>query len=236
VHAVILAGGLGTRLRRLVRDLPKPMVDIAGRPFLEYLLLQLRAEGFDRAVLCTGHMGGIVRDYFGTGERLGLSIGYSEEPEPLGTGGALRLAEPLLQGDRWLVLNGDSFLDTSFRQLVEVHASSGALATLALVEVDDPQRYGSVSLGSGTEIGAFVEKGAAGGPALINGGVYVLERQVLELIPPGRQVSLEREVFPRLVGRGLHGVQVAGTFIDIGVPDDYLRLRDAPDLLLRLVR
>lgn len=235
MHAIILAGGLGTRLRPLVRDLPKPMVEIAGRPFLEYLLLQLRGQGYRTVTLCTGHMANAIQGHFGKGDWWGISIDYSEEPEPRGTAGALKLAERILRGERWLVMNGDSFFDISFRELVGTHVAAAARATLALARVDNPQRYGSVTLASQTEIGSFVEKGNATGEALINGGVYVLDGTVLDLIPPDRPVSLEREVFPNMIGGGLHGRPLEGEFVDIGVPEDYERVRAAPGMLLRLV-
>lgn len=236
MHTVILAGGLGTRLRPVVPAVPKPMAEIAGRPFLEYLLLQLSSQGFRDVVLCLGHMAESVQDHFGDGSPWEMTVEYSVETQPLGTAGALKLAEPRLRGDSWLVLNGDSIFDIRFDVLLRGHAEAGALATLALAQVADRGRYGSVDLGSGTEIAGFIEKRDAHGRGLINGGVYVVERRILEGVPAGRHVSLEREVFPVLVGRGLHGLPLAGDFVDIGMPQDYLRLSEAPEMLLRAAR
>ncbi|MEP7377980.1 MAG: nucleotidyltransferase family protein [Chloroflexota bacterium] len=235
MHAVILAGGLGTRLGPLVRDLPKPMVEIAGRPFLEYLLIQLRGQGYRKVVLCTGHLGELVMTHFGRGESMGLELRYSQEPEARGTAGAIKFAEPLLSGDRWLVMNGDSFFDIDIGLAVHSHVGSGAMATIALARVDNARRYGTVRLGEGERIEEFSEKTAdADAGSMINGGIYVLERTILDLIAPDRPVSLEREIFPSLVGHGLHGVAFQGAFVDIGVPEDYLRLHRSPGPLLRV--
>lgn len=211
------------------------MAEIRGRPFLEYLLLQLRRHGCSDIVLCTGHLSDQVRQYFGDGARWGTSIRYSEEPEPKGTAGALKLAEPLLVGNRWLVLNGDSLFDAPLQRLLDVHDSVNAAATIALVEVPDVHRYGSVLLGSGTEVVEFEEKGAEHHAGLINAGAYVLDRRLWQEIPSDRAVSLEREVFPQLVGRGLHGIQMDGPFVDIGLPETYQQLLDEPAPLLRLL-
>lgn len=241
MHAVILAGGFGTRLGSLASEVPKPMLDVAGRPFLEYLIVQLRRHGYRRVVLCTGHRARVVTEHFGGGEQWGIEIDYSAEDEPRGTAGALKLAEPLLEGERWLVMNGDSFFDVPLNRLLDAHVAAAALATLALAAVPDPRRYGGVALGPGTEVRAFVEKderaaNIGGGRRLyINGGIYAIERPVLELIAADRAVSLEREVFPRLVGHGLHGLPLEGSFTDIGVPEAYLSLRAAPEPLVRLL-
>lgn len=213
------------------------MVEIAGRPFLEYLVLQLRSQGYSEIVLCTGHLGELVERYFGSGKAFGMEIRHSRESEARGTAGAIKLAEPLLSGDRWLVMNGDSFFDIDLDRLVGFHQATAATATIALANVDEAGRYGAVKLGDGGRIEAFSEKtSGAPKPALINGGTYVIERQVLDLVAPDRPVSLEREIFPAMVGRGLHGVVCDGTFVDIGVPEDYLRLSASPGPLLRFPR
>ncbi len=227
MQAIILAGGAGTRLRSLISDVPKSMAPVAGRPFLEYLLHQLRRDGFTRVVLCAGHLAPQLREHFELGLRWGVEIEYSVEQEPLGTGGALRLALPMLLGDRWLVMNGDSLFDVSLAGLVATHRQASVPATLGLVRVEDAGRYGSIETAADGAVTAFVEKADAAGPGLVNGGLYVIERSTLELIPEGRPASLEREVLPRLVGRGLRGVVLDGFFIDIGVPHDYLRAERA---------
>jgi mannose-1-phosphate guanylyltransferase len=235
VHAIILAGGFGTRLNSLVADRPKPMAEVAGRPFLEYLLLQLRRYGCHDVLLCIGHLGQAVRDYFDSGERWQMAIDYSAEPDARGTAGALKLAEPRLHGETFLVLNGDSLFDISFAPLIEAHSATGALVTLALAQLDDAARYGSVTLDEAGRVTAFVEKGTGQGPALINAGVYVVDRGLLDLIVPNRPASLEREIFPALVNRGLYGLPLDGSFVDIGIPADLLALRDSPRRLLNLI-
>jgi NDP-sugar pyrophosphorylase family protein len=233
MQAVILAGGLGTRLGPLVAGSTKPLAPVAGRPFLEYLLLQLRKGGIADVVLCVGHRGDLVREHFGSGTPWGLTLTYSWERELRGTGGAVKLAEPLLRGDDFLVLNGDSLFDVPLADLTAFHRHRGALATLALARAEDARRFGTVALGPAGEVVRFVEKGQAeSGGGLINGGVYVFRRAVLDEIPAGRPVSLEREVFPALVGRGLYGLARDGYFVDIGIPETLARVRaDARPLL-----
>ena len=221
IEAAVLVGGKGTRLKSVVADRPKPMAEVAGRPFLEWLLLAIRAEGVQRAVLCTGYLGQFVSDYFGDGSRIGLELAYSFEPAPLGTGGALRLALNQLGGANVLALNGDSFCRFSIAQLVGAHEQSAARATLWLAPVADTGRYGSVEVDAGGAVRAFREKGAAAGPGLINAGVYLLRRECLEALPAGQPASLERELFPSLIGRGLFATTGEGTFIDIGLPETY---------------
>ena len=203
---------------------------------MEYVLEHLRSSGASDVVLCTGHLGHVVEQYFGTGKRLGMRLRYSREPMPRGTAGALKLAEPMLEGERWLVLNGDSFFAINLQLLWEEHTRSAALATLALARVADARRYGSVEIGPGQQIRSFLEKQAVRGPALVNGGVYVIERALLRLIEPDRAVSLEHEIFPEIVGEQLHGLPANGLFVDIGMPDDYLRVRNRPNLLRSFVR
>ena len=235
VEAIILAGGLGTRLRPIVSAAPKAMAEVAGRPFLEYLLGQLRAEGITRAVVCTGYMADAIAGHFGDGEQWGMELRYSVEFEARGTAGALKLAERMLTGDRWLLMNGDSLFDISLQHLINAHATGPALVTIALARVADGHRYGRVTLSPDGMISAFAEKTDAATPGLINGGIYVVERQVLDQIPADRSVSLEREVFPNLVRNSIRGVPFDAYFIDIGVPDDFLRAQIETELLDRLV-
>ena len=220
---LILSGGLGTRLRSVINNQPKPMALISGRPFLEYLILQLRKQGLTDIVLCIGYLGEQVKRYFGDGGRWGIHISYSHEKEPLGTGGAVKLAETLVREENFLVMNGDSFLDVDLKQLVNYHLKNKALATMALVEVEDPARYGTVEIDENGEIESFVEKGRSSSSKLINGGVYVFNREIFDYIPEGK-VSLEKEVFPKLIGKGFYGMPIKGSFIDIGIPEDYRKL------------
>ena len=168
-----------------------------------------------------------------------MRIGYSHEAEPAGTGGAVRLAAERLRADTFLVLNGDSFFDVPLDRFVATHLEQEATLTLALAPTPDPSRYGSVECDAEGHVLRFEEKAgrptASSGAAWINGGVYVVRRDVLDGIPAGRPLSLEREVFPALIGRGLHGARFDRYFVDIGVPDDYLGVRSAPERLLAAV-
>lgn len=210
------------------------MTSVAGRPFLEYLLLQLKSHHVRDVVLCVGYKGEVIQEYFGRGERLGLRVQYSHETELRGTAGALKLAQELIRGDDVLVMNGDSFLDANLRKLLRFHKTHQCLATIALVSTVNPGRYGTVSIDDRGRIVGFVEKQAAEA-GLINGGVYVFRREVLTLIPEDFAVSLEHQVFPNLVGAGLYGVPFRAYFVDIGVPEDCLQLQADPARLLRAV-
>jgi len=233
VPAVILCGGLGTRLRPVVPDRPKGLALVGGRPFLEYLFGWLRGAGIHDLILCTGYASEAIREHFGTGGPCGLSLRYSEEAVPLGTGGALRGAEHLISKGTFLVLNGDSIVDVDLERLLIDHLRRKSAATMTLALAPQPERYGQVSIGEQQEVLAFAEKEAAGasGPArasrYINGGVYAFQREALALIPPAPPaVSLERSVLPRLIGNGLRGFRSEGYFIDIGVPEDFRRAQE----------
>jgi len=217
--AVVLAGGLGKRLAPVTGSRPKVLAEVRGRPFLAFLLEALGGSGVERAVLCTGHGGEQVRAYFG--ERYGgLALAYSREATPLGTAGALRHALPRLEDDPVLVTNGDSYCHADLGALWTSHREHDAAATLLLTEVPDAARYGSVALDDRERVVRFAEKAAAG-PGWISAGVYVFGRRFLESIDGGRPVSLEHEVLPAWIGRGLHGHRSAGAFIDIGTPQTY---------------
>lgn len=220
LSAAILAGGLGTRLRAAVSDKPKVLAEVNGRPFIAYLLDRLADAAIRRVILCTGYMAEQVCATLGNRYRE-MELLYSQEQVPLGTGGALRQALPLLDGSPVLVLNGDSFCDFDLPLLARQHAASGALASLALATVPDIGRYGAVELGAGQVIVRFEEKGTRQGEGLINAGVYLLARSLIESLPAQESVSLERDLFPILVGNGLFGFPQSGRFIDIGVPSDY---------------
>lgn len=219
---MVLAGGLGTRLRPVMADKPKVLATVAGRPFLAHLLDQLHDAGFDRAILCTGHRGEQVQAAFGDAYR-DVALIYSRETALLGTAGALRLALPLVQSEAVLVMNGDSFCGVDLGSVWAWHAARAAAATVVLVEVDDAVRYGTVSRSVDGRITTFAEKGTGHGPGLVNAGIYVIARDRLETIPPDRPVSLEREMLPLWIEQGVQGYPAApGTrFLDIGVPEAY---------------
>lgn len=222
---MILAGGLGTRLRSVVADRPKPMAPIGDIPFLEYILLFLARQGFREIILLIGHLGEQITEYFGTGEKWGLRIDYSAETEPLGTGGAIRQAFVDHELDRALVLNGDTFFDLDLRAFVAFAEQRGDLPSLALKLIAQPRRYGTVHL-EGETITEFKEKDETLKEGLINAGVYFLNRAVLTDVSD-RKFSIETAVFSQLArSRHLRGVIFAGRFIDIGIPEDYRRAEE----------
>jgi mannose-1-phosphate guanylyltransferase len=235
VQALVLAGGEGTRLRPLTYTTPKPVMPLAGRPFLSFMLDWLRAHGVDEVILSCGFMSDAVKRVLGDIYD-GMRLRYVVEEEPLGTAGPVRLAldEGVLE-ERLLVLNGDVLTDIDLSAELARHQDSGARATLALYPVDDTAGYGVVLTDAEGRVMEFIEK-AAGEPPTnrINAGAYVIEREVIETIPAGRAVSFEREIFPALVGDGLHGYAAEGYWIDIGTPDRYLE--STWDLLAGRVR
>jgi mannose-1-phosphate guanylyltransferase len=225
MQALILAGGQGTRLRPLTSTIPKPVVPLVGRPFISYMLEWLRSHGVDDVILGCGHMADGVRGVLGDGESLGIRLRYIEEPEPLGTGGALKFAEDLLD-ERFFMLNGDVLTDIDLTAELAQHERTGALATLALIPVEDPSAYGLVPLNADNSVREFIEKPGAEQTEtdLINAGAYIIERSVLDgMAPAGTNISIEREVFPTLVGRGLYGYPADGYWLDIGTPERYLQ-------------
>jgi NDP-sugar pyrophosphorylase family protein len=221
VEAVILVGGTGTRLRSVVNDRPKPMAEVAGRPFLEWLLVALRSQGVQRVVLCTGYLGGVVEDYFGDGKWLNLEISYSRDPVPLGTGGALRYALTQVQTDCFLVLNGDSYCHIDLDRFLSKHVSCRAKVTLWLVPMSNCERYGRVEIGKSGAVLVFHEKSSGKHAGLISAGAYLLEREIIKDIPEGQAVSLEVGFFPTLIGHGLYAIAGDGPFLDIGTPEAF---------------
>jgi NDP-sugar pyrophosphorylase family protein len=197
------------------------MAEVAGRPFVEWLLLLLRAQDVRRVVFCTGYMAEAIEAHFGDGRQWKMEFAYSRDPSVLGTAGALRYALTELHSDRFLVFNGDSYCDVDTKIIEAVHLSRRARATLWLVKVDDCSRFGSVEVGPEGAVLAFREKVAARRPGLINAGIYLLEREVVGTVPEGRAVSLEAEFFPALIGHGLYGVVADQPFLDIGTPEAY---------------
>jgi mannose-1-phosphate guanylyltransferase len=217
VIAVVLVGGEGTRLRPLTYETPKSMLPVTNRPFLEHQVEHLHRHGVDRIVLACGYRPDAIRAHFGD------ELEYVVEPEPLGTAGAIAHAGRGI-GETFVVANGDVLTDLDLTALVAFHRERGARMTIALHPVDDPSRYGVVVTDPDGAVSAFVEKPAPGTIAAntINAGTYVVEPDVLELIPEGRAVSVEYEVFPALVGAGLYARSFTGYWRDIGTPASYL--------------
>ena len=199
-----------------------PLVD---RPLIVYMLEWLRSHGVDDVIMSCGFLATGVRDVLGDGSQLGIRLRFVEEPEPRGTAGALKYAEDLLD-ERFLMLNGDVLTDLDLSAQIAQHDATGAVGTLALVPVPDPSSYGLVSLRADNSVEEFLEKPSPDEPTasnLISAGAYVLERSVLDLIAPDVKVSIEREVWPRLVGEGLYGFAADAYWLDIGTPDRYLQ-------------
>jgi D-glycero-alpha-D-manno-heptose 1-phosphate guanylyltransferase len=225
---VILTGGLGTRLRSILPDTPKPMACVNGRPFLEYLLTQVRVAGYTDVILCTGYKAEVIENYLADGRRYDVQIRYSRERELLGTAGALSQARHLIRSDPFLVMNGDSYCAVDFEELISQHQARNAVATIVTTRIEDRSRYGSVVVGPQDAIVTFSEKGETRGSGYINGGIYVISQTVLDLIPAGKYLSIERDIFPSLVGRGLYAFKTSGVFIDIGTPS---KLQQAQSVL-----
>lgn len=230
MKALILAGGLGTRLKAVVSDRPKPLAEAGGKPFLQHQIEWLCSQGFDDLVFCVGHRAGQVQDYFGNGCNCGVHIAYSVEQELLGTAGAIKNAQALLK-DTFLVLNGDSYLDLDLNTMIAVHrhrqGHSRTIGTLAAVRLKDTSACGGLQLDDENRIVSFREKDLSG-PGWINAGVYVLEPEILALIPSGCCVSIERETFPCALARGyeLYAHPMNCFFVDIGTPVGYRRFQE----------
>ena len=232
MEAIALAGRLGTRLRHLIPDLPKPMAPIRGRPFVEYLLDYWITQGVIRIILSVGYKAQAIRAHFG--HRYGIAdIDYAVEEVPLGTGGGLLLAvQRLRQPGPFLVLNGDSFFEVELARMKQMHREKSAAATMALLEMPQKSRYQAIELGVGATITSLKPEQAKVGPCFVNGGVYLLEQSALVGMGwrPGDKMSLEEEMFPALFEANSRfcGYVSGGRFIDIGVPEDYV----AADLLI----
>jgi NDP-sugar pyrophosphorylase family protein len=223
IPALLLVGGLGTRLQSVLPSTPKPLAPVGGIPFLQLLVQQLRSQGIRRIVMCTRHLAAQVQEEFGDGQPWDVAIEYSQEASPLGTAGAVKFAERHLEGvSEFLVMNGDSFLETDFNQFLRFHREHGGMISMALRRVPDTARYGTVELDASDRVVGFSEKNGNNIPGLVNGGVYIFNRAVLEHIPEG-QASLETEIFPKLLPNGVYGLEQRGMFIDIGTPEDYAR-------------
>jgi NDP-sugar pyrophosphorylase family protein len=219
--AAILAGGLATRLRGIVDDRPKCLVEVNGRAFLEYQLRHLRRHGFDRIVMLIGHQGEQVVDFLGDGSRLGVEVLYSRESEPLGTAGAMKRAEALLN-EPFLLLNGDTMAEVDLRALYAFHCTQpAALVTMALCEMDDASDYGSVVVDAAGRVMGFQEKRPRRRPGLVNAGVYCFSPRVFSYIPAGKKASTETDLLPALIEKGepICGFCFRGVFVDIGTGD-----------------
>jgi len=225
IDAVVLVGGRGTRLRPLTMSAPKPMLPTAGVPFLHHLLARISAAGIKHVVLGTSFRAEVFAEHFGDGSGIGLDIEYVTEVEPLGTGGGIRNVADKLRGQHALVFNGDVLGGTDLRAVLYTHLSTAADVTMHLVRVSDPRAFGCVPTDAEGRVTQFLEKTEDPPTDQINAGCYVFRREVLEQIPTGRAVSVEREVFPGLLTAGarLQGHVDAAYWRDMGTPEDFVR-------------
>jgi D-glycero-alpha-D-manno-heptose 1-phosphate guanylyltransferase len=225
-EAIILAGGRGTRLQGIFDDIPKPMAPIKGRPFLGYLLRFIKNQGIKKVILSVGYKHQAIKDYFKS-DFNGLTIVYSVEDEPLGTGGAVINAMELVSGDNILILNGDSFLEINLSDFYRFSKQKDVAVSVALAKVDNTDRYGSVEFDSTNRITRFSEKNSAAIPGYINAGIYVLRKSFFVSTGLNGSFSLEKdfiEHYYRVIA--MYGYSCDGFFIDIGLPEDYLRAQD----------
>lgn len=226
MQAILLCGGMGTRLRSVVADRPKPMADICGKPFLQYLLEMLRDKGITEVIFALGYMGEMIEEYFQDGSGFGLKIAYSYEKEPLGTGGAIRNALPKILEEEVLVLNADTYFPMDYQGLYRFHQENDGDFSLATRAVEDISRYGAVRRDAAGRILAWNEKFGDGGQKSlageINGGIYVMKKSLIAEIPEGKQ-SLEQDCIPKWLSEGkrIFGLPFHGYFMDIGIPEDY---------------
>lgn len=222
MQAILLAGGLGTRLRSVVADRPKPLADVCGKPFLEYLILELKRHGISDIVMAVGYKGEMIEEYFNNGAKWGISIQYAYEHELLGTAGAIKNAEQKLYSSEFFVINADTFYQAAYEDAMRLYEKNDPDMVLVLRKVSDISRYGSVRIQEHRVLG-FNEKTEENAPGLINGGIYLMKRDILKRIPQNKKCSLENEIIPRLIENGdrVEGIVNEGYFIDIGVPEDY---------------
>ncbi|MFH1131074.1 MAG: nucleotidyltransferase family protein [Pseudomonadota bacterium] len=226
MKAVILAGGQGTRLRKVVADRPKPLAEINSEPFLALQLRQLSSFGLNQVVFCVSDRAEMIMSHFGNGKNLKMSIEYAVENEPLDTAGAIKNANALLGDEEmFLVLNGDTFLEVDLNALIEHKCQKTNLGTLCVHQTQDAAGKGVIEIAHNGRILTFNEKTSQGEPAIVNAGVYVFSKEILDHIPANTRVSLERETLPNLLrqGKELDVFETNGTFIDIGTPSEYFR-------------
>lgn len=226
IDVLILCGGLGKRLKKLNLNVPKPMVKIAGRPFLDMIIAYMAGLGFRRFILGSGYKGDLIRRYYSNQPKKGLKIMFSHEKIPLGTGGGVKNAEKLIKSRSFFVLNGDSFCKFSPGDLLKFHKRKKALATILLKRASGAAKdCGAVEIDGLSQVSSFREKKGNAKKCLVNSGVYVFDKQIFDLMPARGNFSLEHDLFPSLTGKGLFGRVSSGYFIDIGTPKRYFEAK-----------
>lgn len=222
-EAIILAGGYGTRLQSVIKDIPKPMAPIKGRPFLTYLLDNLAAENFNHIILSTGYLHEKIENFFGNHYKE-MKISYAHEKEPLGTGGAIQYALSFCKSPNVIVLNGDTLFKVNLSQFIQFHKDKNTLLSIVLRNVEDVSRYGSVSINNKNQIIDFSEKQKNLGEGYINGGIYILQKELFNRYPQPQKFSFEKDILEKLYTQELfYGWVSKDYFLDIGIPEDYAR-------------
>jgi len=222
LDAIILAGGLGTRLREIIDDLPKVLAPVNNRPFLDVILSFLNKCGcIQRVVIAVGYLADKVIKEYTNRHEYDFEILFSEEKELLGTGGAIRKALPYTKTEDVLALNGDSFVDVTIVDLIETHRKKHAAMTIVLTEIEDTSRYGRVKVNNEQRIVSFEEKTPGQAGAYVNAGMYLFTRELIYSIQEDRIISLEKEILPILLEKGIYGYITHGKFMDIGIPETY---------------
>lgn len=217
IDVVVLCGGLGTRLSSVLTDVPKPMAPVSGKPFLEYVIDHIASFGFTRFILCVGHKAEIIKSHFE--KYRNLTLEFSEEKELLGTAGALALSSEKIRSDTVVAVNGDSICYLDYRAFVNFHQGKKALISLGLVKAGDRIDGGFIELEANGRIKSFNEKLASKSSKYINSGVYIFERQIMNSIPKGRKCSLEVDIMPKLLSKGVYGYLTNRELYDIGTPE-----------------
>ena len=217
---IILCGGLGKRLQGVVSDVPKVMAQVNGRPFLDYLVEYLKSQRFERIVLCTGYKADLVEKYYREHD-FGVTIDFSTENKPLGTGGAVRNAQAIISSDPFFVLNGDSFCSADFQAFFDFHKNKKSLASLLVSRVQKGKDFGCLRLDEECQIVDFQEKNEGSGERLVNAGIYCFNQEVFSCMPDKKTFSLENDLFPSLLGNRFYGHRVDREFMDIGTPQRY---------------
>jgi len=220
IDVVILCGGQGKRLKKVISDRPKPIVIIKGRPFLDILIDYVASFGFRRFILCIGYMGDAIKKHYQEKEDPLITL-FSEEKKPLGTGGAIRNARSLIRSNPFLVMNGDSFCKVDFCEFADFHKRKKALLSIVLVKAEKAKDYGVIRLENSQRIVKFDEKASMKNNSFISAGIYLFDTSVFSLIPPHKNFSVEYDLFPKIVDREFYGYITPRAFIDIGTPERY---------------
>jgi len=225
-RAVLLAGGDGVRMRPFSYEIPKPLIPVNSKPVLEHMITALRDSGIKDIIICTGRLGEKIVKYFGDGSKFGVKITYSQEKKPLGTGGALKLAQTFIGKKPFLLIHGDLLVRINFNELIKFHQQNKGLVTMALTSVDNPQDFGMVEL-QGFQVTGFVDRKLKRAKEervshLVSSGIYVIEPEVFQMIPKGKKVMLEEVVFPKLITKEkLIGFPFKGPWFDLTTPKEY---------------